>query len=357
MAESSSKPDEPESGAHWPEGKVDPDLIKLKRKPMTVGVITAAGVVFLSIVFLLRLNGDRRFGSGDAPQAVSVQDVAAGKIDDDSYITVEAEPQHSHGVRASRTKAGLGFRVVPARGSNDKLWIVLGGDGWDPPSMGKYTGRLRRLDDLAFATAMFAYAEEHPRPLFATLASVRAGAATNQVQTVTGGTATLTDATKVAYDLTSNEKAIIVSAFNERLPNATAWSDALKAAGLTPGAPIAPPLGQTDQTRFEIAMPNALAEIPKKLEAANLWAARVEPITSHHTSTWGELKTKPPVDGTVDLVGLYVVTSIPDDAYALVLGEKPQDYWYVLPITVVVALILLVFAWALVRAVRRDVLG
>ena len=30
-----------------------------------------------------------------------------------------------------------------------------------------------------------------------------------------------------------------------------------------------------------------------KLEAANLWAARVEPITTHHTSTWRELKAKP----------------------------------------------------------------
>src|SRR5690606_4608409 len=105
----------------------------------------------------------------------------------------------------------------------------------------------------------------------------------------------------------------------------------------------------------------------KKLEAANLWAARVEPITRHHETTWATLQasatqgtlqldgqTVP--DAAVDLVGLYVARDIPAGAYAVIVGENPQDYWYVMPITVALAVILLLFAWALVRAVRRDVL-
>ena len=62
-------------------------------------------------------------------------------------------------------------------------------------------------------------------------------------------------------------------------------------------------------------------------------------------------------DAQLDLVGLYVVRAIPSDAYALILGEHPQDYWYVLPVTILVALIGLLFAWALVRAVKRDLLA
>ncbi|MBA2543249.1 MAG: hypothetical protein H0V17_26645, partial [Deltaproteobacteria bacterium] len=104
----------------------------------------------------------------------------------------------------------------------------------------------------------------------------------------------------------------------------------------------------------------------KKLEAAELWAARVEPVTRHRAGTWGELK-KSGADGLVlggavtpdaqvDLVGIFVSKPIPEDAYALITNEIPQDYWYVLPITIALAGIGLLFAWALVRAIRRDLL-
>jgi hypothetical protein len=61
-------------------------------------------------------------------------------------------------------------------------------------------------------------------------------------------------------------------------------------------------------------------------------------------------------DAELDLVGLYVPRGIPDGAYALITGETPADYWYVLPVTIVVGLIALLFAWALVRAIKRDLL-
>ena len=61
-------------------------------------------------------------------------------------------------------------------------------------------------------------------------------------------------------------------------------------------------------------------------------------------------------DDQIDLVGLHVARGIPAGAYALVAGESPDDYWYVMPITVALAAIVIVFAWALVRAIRRDLL-
>jgi hypothetical protein len=61
-------------------------------------------------------------------------------------------------------------------------------------------------------------------------------------------------------------------------------------------------------------------------------------------------------DAQIELVGLYVAHRIPADAYVLVTGEQPDDYWYVMPITIALAAILLVFGWALVRAIRRDLM-
>lgn len=369
MSDSSSPTDErSEPGAPVAKDAIDPELIKLRRKPSTsVGIITAAGVVFLCIVFLFRLHGDRVFSDGDQPRKVTVEDVAAGKVAADSYVTLTGEPMRSHAIRVSRSQAGLGLRVLPMRGTSDQVWVVLGGDGWDPANMGAYTGRLRKLEDLAFADALLAHARANPRPVFATIPAARAGFATNQVTTVTGQQVTVAPGDRVAMDVTDPGVAMIVAAFNERLPNAQVWTSALRSAGLDPGTPIAPPPGQRDQIRFVVAMPDAVASVTKKLEAANLWAARVEPITRHHETTWATLQasatqgtlqldgqTVP--DAAVDLVGLYVARDIPAGAYAVIVGENPQDYWYVMPITVALAVILLLFAWALVRAVRRDVL-
>ena len=118
------------------------------------------------------------------------------------------------------------------------------------------------------------------------------------------------------------------------------------------------------QIRFHIAV--SVATTTTKLEGAGLWAARVEPVTRHYQTTWGALRKSPPAgldvggavlpDAQVELVALYVARSIPSGAYALVTGEVPDDYWYVMPITIALAAILLVFAWALVRAIRRDFL-
>lgn len=61
-------------------------------------------------------------------------------------------------------------------------------------------------------------------------------------------------------------------------------------------------------------------------------------------------------ESEVELVGLYAARGIPDGAYAVIVGEKPADFWYVLPITIGLALIALVFVWALARAIKRDLL-
>jgi len=267
----------------------------------------------------------------------------------------------SHAIRTTKSKGSPGLRAVPARGTGDRLWLVISGDGWDPPATTSYVGRLRKLDDLAFAPAAQAYATEHPRPAFATAAAVRAGLATSTVTTVAGDQIALSDGDQIALDVVDPNAATLAASFNDRLPDATAWLAALGKAGITP-ASTGTPDAAIGQVRFAIAAP--VGTTTTRLEAAGLWAARVEPVTRHYQTTWGALRKSPPAgldvggsvlpDAQIELVGLYVARGIPGDAYALVTGELPDDYWYVMWITVALAAILLVFAWALVRAIRRD---
>jgi hypothetical protein len=352
----------PEAGAPVPKDAIDPELIKLSRPRPKVGVITAAGLVFLSVFFLWRLNPDRRFGSaGEAPQKVAVSDVLAGKVDGDSFVSLEAEPQFALAIRASNTKGTLGLRVAPARGTGERLWLVLSGEGYDPPTIGAYTGRLRKLSDLPFAEAIGDFARTHPRPVFASASAVRAGLASGKVATVSGETVSVAATDKVAFDVVDPSVVRIVGALNEKLPNAAAWTKALTDAGITPaGAPQA----TTAQVTYEVA--GSVSELSTKLQAASLWAARVDAVTRHYDTTWGALAGSSPagftVNGTtipdadLDLVGIYIARGIPSDAYALITGEKPGDFWYVLPIVIALGVIALLFAWVLVRAVKRDLI-
>lgn len=377
MAESAPPKDSVVAGANLAREKIgardtapDEELIKLARgKGPKIGVITGLGVVILCVVFVLRLNGDRKFSGDDTPEKVSVAAIVDGKVAADHFVAVDLVPMMSHAIRAARNKTGVGFRVVPVRGASDKLWLVMNGDGWDQPTTGAYQGRLERLEDLPFADAVTDYARAHPRPVFAKPAAVRAGLASGKVAMVTGDTIAITDGDKVAIDVIDPSSATIVAALNERLPDAASWSAALSRAGVTVGAPLAPlPGSSLDQVRFEVKGADAVSDTTTKLEKAELWAARVEPLTRHFETTWAALETSPATgftvasnttipDAELDLIGFYVARGIPDGAYALITGDRPQQYWYVLPITIVLVIIGLLFAWVFVRAVKRDFLG
>jgi hypothetical protein len=351
-----------EPGAPIARDQIDPDLVKLSRTRIRVGVITAAGLVVLCIVFLLRLAPDRRFaGASATPAPATIDEILAGKIDTDQLVVLNAEPVIAHALRVTKTPGRLGLRITPARGSHDRLWIVVSGDGGAAPALAGYVGRLRKLDELAFFSAAERYAAEHPRPVFAQAAAIRAGVATSTVTTVAGERVTLRDTDAIALDVIAADTCTIAASFNERLPDTAAWTAALERAGLKPTAATAP---DTVLGQVRLTVPASVAEATTKLETAGLWDARVEPVTRHLQTTWATLRKSPPArldvggqllpDAQIALVGLYTTRTIPAEAYAVVTGEVPDDYWYVMPITLALAAILLVFSWALVRAIRRD---
>ncbi len=367
LVKSESSSGSGEAGARIAPDAIDPDLIKLPRPRPKVGMITAAGIVLLSVSFFIRLAPDREFaGQPSVPQAVAVSEILAGNVEVDQYVSFESAPLMTHAIRAIKTRGDLGLRVTPVRGASNRLWIVLAGDGWDQPTpTNRYKGRLRRLSELPVADAVRAYSAEAARPVFATPAAVRAAMAGGPLTTVAGDAVTVASGDRVAFDLLDPAKAVVIASFNDRLPTAQAWLSALTAAGLTPTLAQAGPSDETlGQARFEVA--TSFADATRRLELAQLWAVRVESVTRHLTTTWGELARSAAAgfvaegttvpDAQIDLLGVYIVRPIPDDAYALLTTELPQDYWYVTPITIALGFIGLLFAWALVRAVRRDLL-
>ncbi len=352
-----------ETGAPIAKDAIDPDLVKLKRARTKIGLVTSAGLVFLCGLFLVRLGPDRRFASSDAiPERVEVPDVLGGHVPLDRYVKLEgAEPLFSHAIRTTTSKGNLGVRVVPVRGTGDRLWLAVSGDGWVPPANDTYSGRLRELADLPFATSVASYATAHPRPVFASAAAIRAGFATNKVQAVTGDTITLADSDKLAFDVVAPDASLVIGTLGERFPDARAWAMALVAAGIpADGSPDV----SRDTVRFHVLA--GASDVAPKLELAKLWGARVEPVTTHYDTTWGALRAAPPTgfpiganvvpDAEIDLVGAYVARGIPSGALVMLAEERPGDYWYVMPITIALAVIGLLFGWALVRAVKRDLL-
>lgn len=356
-------PDEP--GAPISRDQVDPELIKLARGRFKVGILTAAGVVFLCLFFVLKLNPDRRFaGEPEQPRRATVADIVKGSVGEDAHVTVDAEPLMAHAIRSATAKGNIGMRVVPVRGASEKLWLVLPGDGWSEPNTLGYTGRLRPLADLPFAESIETFLASNPRPLFAPAAAVRAGFATNKVITVAGDEIVLRDGDRVGFDVIDPGAATVVCTYNERHKTTVDCAKALADAGV---ATAGSPQEGREQARFAVTATDAVATTMTKLETAKLWGTHVEPVTQHYETTWGKLKGSAPAgftvdtvtvpDAQLDLIGLYVARTVPAGAYALLTGEKPQDYWYVLPVTIIVGLIGLLFAWALVRAIKRDLLA
>lgn len=352
------------AGAPISKDAIDPELIKLRRPRPKVGMITAAGVCLLCLLFYVRLGDDRRFASS-AARAVAVGDILDGKVAPEQLITVNVEPVVANVVRASTSKGQQGLRLAPVRGSGERLWMMLPGDGMSPLSeSGQVRGRLRPLAALPFADNIKAFLLQHPRPVFAPPTAVRAALASGKLRSVSGDEVQPADSDEVAADLVDLESCVVVVTFGERLPDVTTWATKLAEAGVLP-ASNATPLQATEETaRFSVAgSPN---EIAQRLEKAGLWAARVEPVLRSLRGTWAELRTSTGEalrfgqaqvpDAQIDLIGVLTVRGVPEGAFVLMSGEDPALYWYVRPISYALLALAALFAWVLVRAVRRDLL-
>ncbi len=355
-------------GAPIGKDEIDPDLVSLRRPAPKVGMITAAAIVMLCVVLMIRLRHDLTFArGGDTARTVTVTDVVAGKIADDSFVTVDASLDRSAAVRARVTEANAGTRVVPVAGSSDRLWVAVAGDPWSPYQHDeKLTGRLRPLSAVRFAGTVARYAATNPVPRFVTGAELRKArtAKASELALVDGGAVSPRDNDDVEISVADPGAAVVVATFNPRLPDVRAWAEALAAAGVISVSAEPSKVGE-DTARWQVRLPDAVASVTRSLENAGLWGARVEPAATRHRVAWKDLRADDqgvtlPTGvipwSAIDVVGLWSPRPVPAGARILLVGERPGSYWYLTPVYVVLALFALLFTWALALAVRRQIL-
>lgn len=365
--------DDPEAGAPIGKDAIDPELVSLRRPAPRIGAVAALAVVVLCVVMMVRLRHDFAFArAGGTPKQVTVQELVAGKVADDSYVSFTAPADASAAIRAQVTLANPGTRVRPVAGTNDRLWLAEPGDGWGPAVHDQLVrGRVRAMSAVRFGGPVAAALARGAWPRFvsgAELARARqASADGGEVVLVDGGSLKVAGTTDVELWLPDPGQAIVVGTFSTRFPDVATWAAALARAGVI--AEGAKPVSTTDAlARWQVQRADALSSINEQLEAAQLWGARVEPSPVRVRAAWSAITVTaagfvvpghtgaaiPP--SAVDVAALWAPRTMPAGARVVITDETPARYWYLTPVYLGLALIALLFTWALVMAVRRQFL-
>lgn len=363
--------DGPEPGAPIGKDTLDPELVGLRRPMPRIGSLAAASIVILCVVLMVRLRHDFAFArAGGTPKQVTVAELAAGKVGGDSYVTLTAPADSAAALRAQVTQANPGTRVRPIAGSDDRVWVAEPGDAWGPARHDQViTGRLRSMSAVRFGPPVARALAKGAWPRFVTGAELararQASAAGGDVRLVDGGSLAVTGDVDVELWLPDPGQAVVVGTFGTRLPDVAAWTEALARAGVIVAG--AEPISKTDAlARWLIHRPDAMTWAAQQIEAAQLWAARVEPAPVRVRSKWSELVVG--ADGVnvpgrasaaipwsaLDVAAIWAPRTMPSGARVVIADEKPADYWYLTPVYIGLAVIALLFSWALAMAVRRQ---
>ncbi len=347
--------------------ELDPELVKLGRKPRSTGPVLALSIVVFCIYMMVQLRADLRFSrQGDAPTAIPDASEMITRATDDSFVRVPLRPDRSFAMRVRKGKAKAGHRVTPVLGTNETLWLVEGGTPWDATSVYDtvYAGRLRRLSDMPFRDALAAYVKKAAaRPRYVPFASIRTALAkkSDTVRHAAGDNIAVTGATPVRVAETVVNTATVRAFRTARHPDAEAWSAALIAAGIAESLPT--PSVDKNTLVYVVDAPEGIDAVKAKLVKAKLFMGRVEPIKRAHTTTWDQLSQSD--DGlkvgamtvpwrNISAVSLEVPRRLPANAWVLIANEQPSSYWYLLPLYVVFALFAALFLWAFARGLRRG---
>lgn len=356
-----------EPGAPIGKDEIDPDLIRLPRGALQIGLIAAAGVLVLCIALLVRLRHDVGYArEDDTPRPVTAADIVAGKVADNSYVTLEAPPDRAGAVRLRLTKGSDGHRVVAVRGTGDRLWLALPGDAMDHAAQrdDRVSGRLRRLADVRYAGPLARALVAYPAPRFITGAELRRARTANAtaVTLIDGQPLTLGADADVDLSVVDPNAAIVVAALSEGHPTAAAWAEALVAAGVI-AAGQAPISATADLVRWEVRRPDAVAAVQAILDKAELSGARTDASASNLRTRFSALAVTDagvasPAGvipwSAIDVAAVWAPRPVPAGAWVVLADERPGDYWYMQAIFVGLVLIGALATWALVRAVRRQ---
>jgi hypothetical protein len=357
-----SAPETRDPGAPVPKDEVDPELVSLRPRTQ-VGLLTAFSVLAFCIFLAIKLLPDLGYGGEDQARAVTVEQIVAGKVDDESHVTVPITLERAAAIRIRQSKGVPGLRIAPVAGGGDALWVVIDGEAWSPAREGAtYTGRLRHLSDLPFDGPVRSYVRANPAPRHVTADELRRSAKAAELTAVTGDRFAIADDDTIEIVVPDPDAVLVVASFDSFRPDAAAYAKALADAGfIAPGAQPTKVAG--NQAWFAVTRPDALASTDAALAAAHLFGTKVEPLIRRHRVAWKDLVVGAngvTADGTqipwasFEVAAVHVARPLPSDPWVLLVGETPGHYWYVLPLYVLLALFTALFAWALVRTARRE---
>ncbi len=362
--------DDAEAGAPIGKDTIDPELVSLRRPAPRIGVVAAAAVVLLAVVLMVRLRHDFTFArAGSTPRAVKIQEIVAGKVAADSYVTFTAPGDSTAVIRAQVSESNPGARVRPVIGSGDRLWLAEPGDAWGPAGHDHVvTGRLRTMSAVRFGAPVARQLAKGAWPRFVSGAELgrarQASAAGGELVLVDGSGMTVGADAEVELWLPDPGQAVVIGTFASRLPDVAAWTEALARAGVI-AAGTAPTSQTETMVRWLVQRPDAVAALTQQLDGAQLWGARVEPSPVRVRARWPELiataegvtvpgHAGPPIPWTaIDVAAVWAPRTMPAGAWVVLTDEKPGAYWYLTWAFAGLALIAVLFTWALVMAVRR----
>jgi hypothetical protein len=351
-------------GRHRPRDELDPELLKLPRKGVRIGWLLALAVVVLCAFLLFELRRDLVYSrAGDQPVALDAAERALD-ADPNSFVEMEAVPDRAYFARVRLGRSGEGQRLAPVLGTNARVWILLPGSPWGEPATYRevYRGRLQPLDDMPFAEALREWMRAQPpipRPVAA--ASLRRALAGAPLSTLADDVITPSADTQVTVaEVVKGSARITVTATSDH-PDEAHWRAALVREGLLE-QDVGPESATYESWTYRVRAPKGVEAIAARLVAAKLFAAEAHPDSRRHVAEWKGLELYGGAEGgimagldevpwsDVTEVTVAVKSAIPEDARVLLTDQRPADYWYVLPLSLVLAAFVLLFSWAFFRA-------
>lgn len=348
--------------------EIDPELVGLIRPRTRIGPLLAVSVVVFCAYIMTRLYGDLRYSQ--KPEAPQVYDSVAALLEQgepEQYVQVRAVPDRSFAMQVAHSEAQDGHRLVPVQGTDGMLWLMLDGSVWatDLTYDEIHVGRLRPMATLPFADHVREHlARRAPAPRYVQAATLREALAGNSTTLVTpgGDRFEAVPTSRVHFVELVSDRALLRGVTTERLADEAALTQALADAGLV--APGSPAEREGDKWLvYRATVPGGAPAARSMLEQAKLFSVNAEPIETTYDTTLGALSSAGDdliVDGksvpwsSLSWIALYVPRSMPAGAQVIVTQDRPQTYWYVLPVFVLVGLFGMIFFWALVHSLRSD---
>lgn len=337
--------------------EIDPELIALKRTRPGIGPLMALSVLGLCAYLMITLRADLTYALGgkaprDAGEAATA--LSASALGHNDYVTVRAVPDRT-APGWLRGRQAIGHRVLPALGTGGKLWLHVTDDVTSgPPAYDeRYTGRIRRLDDLAFAAELRAWVTSlPPQPRIVDRASLGQGATARDVH---GDALAPGPESSIELDVRIPGVAVVTVYQTEQLADRAAAEAALAAAA---GAAISLASSTEASWTFNVPAPEGRAALEAKLAAAKLAPPFVvaEDQLGRTQGQWADLDRLLGAVAAEDVVRLIVFTrpTLPADTLVLLVDDAPGAYWYVPPLYGLLAVFTALMIWALVRALRPE---